>query len=58
MCVGTFQTFFILIIKVIWLVVNGEGNLPHFQPQFGQFPFSASTASWLALLVSPSQKWI
>ena len=52
MCVGTFQTFLVLISKVIRLVVNGEGNLPCFQPQFGQFLFSASTASWQVLPVT------
>src|SRR5882762_11515591 len=52
MCVSTFQTFLVLIIKVIRLVVNGEANLPCFQPQFGQFPFSASTAFGKALPVT------
>ena len=39
MCVGTFQTFLVLIMKVLWLIVNAEGNLPCFQPQC-QFPFA------------------
>jgi hypothetical protein len=34
------------------LVVNAEGNLPCFQPQCDQFPFSGGTASWQALPVT------
>src|SRR5882757_9117780 len=45
-------------MKVIWRVVNAEGNLPCFQPQFGQFPFSASTASWQTLPVTKKRKLI
>jgi hypothetical protein len=43
-------------MKFLQLVVNAEGNLPCFQPQCDQFPFSGSTASWQVLPVTIHKK--